>query len=1832
MAEFKLGRIKFVWKNEWDSSTTYYIDDVVRYGGKTYICVAGHASNVNFYTDLTAIKWNLVSDGQEWKNTWAGATYYKVGDTVKWGSLIYICITGHTSQTYLEDDQSKWDAFAVASFDWKTDWAINTYYKLGDVAKYGGTVYRCKTSHSSAANITLGLEADQSKWDIVIQSFDYKATWSNASVRYKKNDVVKYGGGLWIAVLPHTSDAGTTFEADEDSGYWAQFVEGLEFEDSWSNSTVYQPGDVVAYGGNQYVATVNHSNSVPTALTNWDLFSTGFKFIGDYVDATAYKIGDIVRLNGYSYLATGDHTSAAGNKPPSATFWQRLNYGYKWQGTWADATVYELGDTARHGDNTYVCVLTHTSDETTLQNRPDQDLDGSEWNLLAAGSSAATLTTAGDLVTYAGAGPARLPIGNEGDVLVIKDDNVTWDRWGDINNVYYVSPTGTDAAGFGYTTDRTFKTVRFATEQVAKGIVRDKAARLLELNRGYIAEEIVETIYAANGALTNKETCRRDMGQVIDAIIKDLRTGGNVRIREATLTYFTDATTLLASIAGEIADTITGINHGLTVIRYVLDNGAGAITYTTVGAITAQTISGIVAESEASAEATSLTGIITTTLTAVNTATLPAIHRTQNTVFVKTGQYAEVLPIVVPRDTAVVGDELRSTRMAPSPVGLVPAADTPYSIDGLSRLQTIMTDIVTDPSNITKSTGNALTPIDMAPLIGTAAAGAFATELVQQISDYVDWGVNGASGDSTVPVTYGTNTPNTTTDYTYAVQSIEANREFIKAEINAYIAVTHPSYTYDAAKCARDIDRYLDAIKYDMIYTGNYKSLLYARYYVNAVNGSLLEDMFYLRNGTGLRNCTLTGLTGALGSANALGTKRPTAGAFVSLDPGYGTADTFAWITNKSPYVQNVTNFGTGCIGLKVDGDLHAGGNDSIVANDFTQIISDGIGAWVTNLGRAELVSVFSYYGHIGYLAEAGGKIRATNGNSSYGTFGTVAEGVDATETQITGTVNNRVYEATIDLVQTNATSLLGVEYSNAGTNYTTSNNVYTFTTGSGHTVVGNEIRDKAVFEVRMLTAGTDYGFAESYAQTGNTTSITLSATDGVGSPDYVGMTVYIKAGKGVGQYGKIATYDSGTKIATVENRYGVAGWNNIVLGTVSQATLDLTSLYQVEPTIEFTSPTFTTTSRTLSASRTNNDIAAYGDTVLAIGATATDVSSDGGATWVAAGTLPANMEQIAVGDIAGTTYWLTIPDNGGASTAGAYSTDNGATWTGMTLPANVIWESIGYGAGTFMAVARSGEIATTTNGNTWVGATSLATPNDAKGYQGVAYGAGKWVAIAKNTTTDSSYYSTNSGTAWTACTMPSQTDGYLDVTFGNNIWVVAGLGSQLAYSTDGITFTNNAAATLGSILQLSYGQGLFVAQGFASSVWTIKTSEDGVTWTSKASGFPAGAVWAFVAHTTAGPTWVGAVGGASESYGAAPVVTVPGSSGTAGQTFGNIATAKARSRPTSAGEIAKIVLLEPGSGYTSLPTMTIVDPANTVEATVTVRTGDGALATPTFNARGTGFSTSTATVAGDGYKDQYQDGKFINVAALTAIPVAGSNVEFNLDGTIYKLVTVTELLGSGPYTARLQISPAITIPAAPEQTDALEMRIRYSQVRLTGHDFLDIGTGNFADTNYPGTPSNVPLQASEAVEAGGGRVFYTSTDQDGNFRVGDLFSVEQATGSSTLNADAFNLAGLQELQLGSVSLGSSNTSISEFSTDGTFAANSDNIVPTQKAIKTYLEGQIGGGGSSLNVNKLTAGTVEISSNVITSTGNVPIDINTKVKFKGGVDGTPLALNFFLLR
>ena len=250
-----------------------------------------------------------------------------------------------------------------------------------------------------------------------------------------------------------------------------------------------------------------------------------------------------------------------------------------------------------------------------------------------------------------------------------------------------------------------------------------------------------------------------------------------------------------------------------------------------------------------------------------------------------------------------------------------------------------------------------------------------------------------------------------------------------------------------------------------------------------------------------------------------------------------------------------------------------------------------------------------------------------------------------------------------------------------------------------------------------------------------------------------------------------------------------------------------------------------------------------------------------------------------------------------------------------------------------------------------------------------------------------------------------------------------------------------------------------------------------------------------------------------------------------------------------------------------------------------------------------------------------------------SATPVNGSNIVFDsLPNQVFKLVNTVSLVGTidGDKTAFLQVSPPMEIEDAVGDQDPVTMRIRFSQVRLTGHDFLDVGTGNTADTNYPGTPVNNPVQTNETVDSAGGRVFFTSTDQDGNFKVGDLFSIEQATGVATLNAEAFNIAGLQELSLGEVTLGGNSASVTEFSTDPFFTANSDNVVPTQRAIKAYIEAQIGGGGASLIVNSVTAGDIFVNGTQITTVSGSLINIKANVNFQGAVLGKPLAYNYFL--
>jgi hypothetical protein len=149
----------------------------------------------------------------------------------------------------------------------------------------------------------------------------------------------------------------------------------------------------------------------------------------------------------------------------------------------------------------------------------------------------------------------------------------------------------------------------------------------------------------------------------------------------------------------------------------------------------------------------------------------------------------------------------------------------------------------------------------------------------------------------------------------------------------------------------------------------------------------------------------------------------------------------------------------------------------------------------------------------------------------------------------------------------------------------------------------------------------------------------------------------------------------------------------------------------------------------------------------------------------------------------------------------------------------------------------------------------------------------------------------------------------------------------------------------------------------------------------------------------------------------------------------------------------------------------------------------------------------------------------------------------------------------------------------------------------------LKIGTGDKTTTNWPGAPTQNPSQADQIVTLATdpGRVYYVATDELGNFYVGDYFKVDQATGNVTLDASAFDLKGLESLQLGSLG-GLIGASINEFSTDGDMVQNSDLKVPTQAAIRTYV--------GKVNATTPTGGTFAVTGNQ-TISGNLTVSGTT---------------------
>jgi hypothetical protein len=264
------------------------------------------------------------------------------------------------------------------------------------------------------------------------------------------------------------------------------------------------------------------------------------------------------------------------------------------------------------------------------------------------------------------------------------------------------------------------------------------------------------------------------------------------------------------------------------------------------------------------------------------------------------------------------------------------------------------------------------------------------------------------------------------------------------------------------------------------------------------------------------------------------------------------------------------------------------------------------------------------------------------------------------------------------------------------------------------------------------------------------------------------------------------------------------------------------------------------------------------------------------------------------------------------------------------------------------------------------------------------------------------------------------------------------------------------------------------------------------------------------------------------------------------------------------------------------------------------------------------GTSGATATLEAANVEVN-QSGRVLVTTFATA-PVPGDSLQFGTtDGNAYQIQTVSTVTANSVDYEILVFSSSRATPV-PDGVSALS-RKEFSLIRLTGHDFLQIGTGDKTTTNWPGQPTASPSQADQIVtnSTDPGRVYYVATDELGNFYVGDYFQVDQATGQVTLDASAFNLTGLQSIRLGSLG-GLIGASVNEFSTDGTLSQNSDSKVPTQQAVKTYVDGL-----SGVTGNFTIGGNLTVSGTTTTiNTTNTTVS-DRLFELANGTTGSPTA-------
>ena len=195
---------------------------------------------------------------------------------------------------------------------------------------------------------------------------------------------------------------------------------------------------------------------------------------------------------------------------------------------------------------------------------------------------------------------------------------------------------------------------------------------------------------------------------------------------------------------------------------------------------------------------------------------------------------------------------------------------------------------------------------------------------------------------------------------------------------------------------------------------------------------------------------------------------------------------------------------------------------------------------------------------------------------------------------------------------------------------------------------------------------------------------------------------------------------------------------------------------------------------------------------------------------------------------------------------------------------------------------------------------------------------------------------------------------------------------------------------------------------------------------------------------------------------------------------------------------IGRVKITNPGSGYNNPPTITI-DPPSTANTW-------GVKATATATIIGDHLDEVTIISSGRGYTSLPEI-----VFSTPDVGINTATATIELLPSYYSVKTSTPI-SSGICTVTINENVPYTVGVG-----STTPFYRQSRILASSHSFEYIGSGVDPIKSLP-SRGGVPIQENEVDNRDGGLVIYTSTDQGGNFRIGEGVKIDQISGTITGN------------------------------------------------------------------------------------------------------------------